>query len=152
MIRNFKPALCLIAILAGASVLPSTVFAQGYGGIGGAGGTPYTGAPYVGSFGSVYSSAALNPYLNPLVTQQNLSNSDKVMYLMAAQQAPGGILAGRQLAPRAPVAAKSQDHNWTAMTPGGGASKYFNRITPGETGGSKRYYQRSDRYYGRNGP
>ena len=96
-----------------------------------------------------------NPYLNPGLTMSSTSRNDALLYLYSAQQQPGGLLGGPAFPPGGSAAKKSgaAEIPRSAMMPGGGASKYFNRgsltaplaVAPGAR------YGRQNRYFSHNG-
>jgi hypothetical protein len=128
------------------------------------GGSSATGsAPMLSNF-------LMNPYMNPLINpyagQQATatSNSDMALYMLAATSMYSGIGSGRISGTRPGPAgqgegkpAAARPHN-AANTPGGNASRYFNRayagaayagVTPPKHRESP--YNRSSRYYPQTG-
>ncbi len=97
-----------------------------------------------------------NPFLNPYaaaLSQQPLDTGTMAMYFMAARQASGGIGTGVPSGTRPGSAHGAKEHvdpnaprKNTANVPGAMASRYFNRTTPVYQG-TKRYYNRQERYY-----
>jgi hypothetical protein len=96
-----------------------------------------------------------NPYLNPSLTMSSTSRNDALLYLYTAQQQPGGLLGGPAFPPGGSGAKKSgaAEMPRSAMQPGGGASKYFNRgsLAAQSTVPSGSRYGRSNRYFSHNG-
>lgn len=89
-----------------------------------------------------------NPYLNPALSAGTTSRNDALMYLWAAQQQPGGLMGPRN---SAATSARPAEMPRSAMQPGGGASRYFNRGPANSPEDLGRRYGRQDRYYSHNG-
>lgn len=114
-----------------------------------------------------YMNPYMNPYLNPMMTTGPTSRSDSLLYLWSAQQMPGGLLGGPMpaatakapVAPRMVVARSAgvktgvAEMPKSAMQPGGGASRYFNRGTlAGPSSGTPgSQFGRHERYFSNNG-
>lgn len=108
-------------------------------------------APAANGFVNPYMNPYMNPYLNPAMTVGPTNRNDAMLYLWAAQQQPGGLLGPRPA--KATGATPVAEMPKSAMQPGGGASRFFNR-GPTPTGGAKglgKQYQRYNRYYSNNG-
>jgi hypothetical protein len=72
-----------------------------------------------------------NPYLNPALSAGTTSRNDAMLYLWAAQQQPGGLMGPRSTES---ASVRPAEMPRSAMQPGGGASRYFNRRpSSGET-------------------
>ncbi len=89
-----------------------------------------------------------NPYLNPALSAGTTSRNDALMYLWAAQQQPGGLMGPRSTSAASPRPAEMPR---SAMQPGGGAARYFNRGPASGPDDLSRRYGRQDRYYSHNG-
>ena len=104
-----------------------------------------------------YTNPYANPLLNPALTIGTTNRSDALLYLWSAQQQPGGLLSASAAGgrPRAAASGSSRvaEMPKSAMTPGGSASKYFNRgmtsVQAGSAPASR--YGRHGRYFGQNG-
>jgi len=96
-----------------------------------------------------YMSPYANPYLNPALTVGATNRNDALLYLWSAQQQPGALLGPpiRQAKARPVVAEMPR----SAMTPGGGASRYFQRVASPQGAAPARRYDRHDRYFNSNG-
>lgn len=106
-----------------------------------------------GSLANPYVNPYLNPYLNPALTTGSTSRNDAMLYLWAAQQQPGGLLGPRPTG-RTGSSSRVAEMPRSAMKPGGGASRFFNRGQTAAAGGADglgNRYQRMNRYYSNNG-
>lgn len=127
-------------------------------------------APGAGSstFANPYMNPYMNPYINPLATVNAGNRNDALLYLWSAQQMPGGLMGGP--APRAgaggapgspragspgPAAGRTAvaEMPRSAMQPGGGASRYFNKgsLAGPSSGVPGSRYQQHARYFSNNG-
>ena len=96
---------------------------------------------------SPYANPYANPYLNPALTVGTTNRNDALLYLWAAQQQPGALL-GPPLPRDTARASRSVEIGTSAMTPGGGASRYFQRGDPTRNAQAGRY-QRRGRFFSR---
>jgi hypothetical protein len=104
-------------------------------------------------YANPYANPYLNPFLNPYMTQGAPIYGNPALYLFAAQGANGGIgsgqLSGVRHRPASAAPAQTPKEKRRASdTPGGGASRYFNRgFAPSPRGGTSRYYNRQSRSF-----
>jgi hypothetical protein len=98
----------------------------------------------------------MNPLLNPYMNQGPTGRTSALLYFMSAQQATGGLGSGLLSSSRPALAAGARGGKapaqmpLTMSTPGGGASRYFQRgVAP--TQNRRGYYQRQNRYFANNG-
>lgn len=117
---------------------------QGVGSMASGGANPFTN-PYMNPY--------INPYLNPINSGGTMSRNDALLYLWSAQQQPGGVLSpGYQGRGARAGVSKAAEMPRSAMKPGGGAAKYFNRGTVATSAqGPVARYGRLDRYFNHNG-
>ena len=96
---------------------------------------------------SPYTNPYTNPFLNQALTVGSTNRNDALLYLWAAQQQPGALL-GPPLPRDKARASRSVEIKTSAMTPGGGASRYFQRgdTTRNAPAGN---YQRRGRFFSR---
>lgn len=138
----------------GATVGRSTPPAAALTGTGtGAGSSPGVLTPFgtgTGLYANPYTNPYMNPFLNPYATQTPTSAGNAALYFMAAQQRNGGLGSGQLGGPKAPAPGRGRRSPATpteesprgaSNTPGGSASRYFNRTTP-TSAGLGRYYNR----------
>ncbi|WP_435010155.1 hypothetical protein P12x_001385 [Tundrisphaera lichenicola] len=98
-----------------------------------------------------YLNPYMNPYLNPGATQQNMSPSDALLYLYAAQSATGGIGSGLISGSRpTPGRTRAIEKSVSTAVPGGGASGFFNP-GPVNVNGAGRYFNRRSPHGRNNG-
>jgi hypothetical protein len=107
------------------------------------------GSPGAGAY--PFTNPYMNPYLNPYMTQSSIGRTNTLLYLMAAQQAQGGLpglphAQARQRSAGAPTSELAASTN----RPGGGANRYFSR-GPARSGEPRSYFGRTNRYYANNG-
>ncbi|GIW87566.1 MAG: hypothetical protein KatS3mg108_1890 [Isosphaeraceae bacterium] len=113
---------------------------------------PVTGAPVAPAVGRrpvsavpqpFYLNPAMNPYLNPYLTTTTMTPDAALLYLLAAQNARGGIGSGQLSGVRAVEAGRSAraDDPGTSAVPPSGYRRYFQRGL-GATGGERSYFQR----------
>lgn len=92
-----------------------------------------------------YTNPYTNPYLNPALTTGSMGRNDALLYLWAAQQQPGGLLATRGQTPAA--SAPEVEVPGGAMRPGGNAAHYFGRSPAPARHAVDNRYNRLNRYY-----
>lgn len=113
------------------------------GGAPGVGGAPGAGGMAIG--GNPYANPYMNPFMNPMMTQTQMSRNDTMLYFMAAQQQPGGLLGPRPKREQAAPPPKEGPAN-PYMMPGAGASGYFGRGVSSRADLSN-YYGRRGRHF-----
>jgi hypothetical protein len=112
------------------------------------------GGPVANSFTNPATNPYLNPYLNPAMTQTPTNRDTALLYLLSAQRAGGGIGSGAPSGLRTPAsgARPAAEMPRSAMVPGAGAARYFQRgLAPAGAGTAAAYYQRRNRYFDHNG-
>lgn len=110
---------------------------------------PVTSAP--SPITNPYTSPYTNPFLNPAMTLGSVSRDDALLYLWAAQQQPGALLGPRVDQRAGSGKSLAAEMPRSAMTPGGSASRYFQRGAPIAAAGTGRRYQTLGRFFGSNG-
>jgi hypothetical protein len=136
--RRLAPGVVGIAALLGAASAQAQV-----------GSTSGAGSSYANPF----LNPAYSPYMNPAAAQ---GRDAGFLYLLAAQRASGGVGSGMLGGTHATAATASRpaaEMPRSAMVPGGGAARYFQRGLSGGGGVAPpgAYYQRHNRYFGSNG-
>ena len=126
-----------VAVLA-ATAAGRDAAAQGVGG--------GSAAPMSGPMINPYMSPYANPYLNPALTVGSTNRNDALLYLWAAQQQPGGLLAGPASAPGA-----GSVRGRSAAIGAGGASRYYQRNSPRAVSSAVGRFQDHGRYFGNTG-
>lgn len=115
---------------------------------------PGTGAPAPHNRSAAYASVAaaranpylnptINPYLNPYLSTTSMSPDAALLYLLAAQNASGGLGSGEISGVRAAEEGRSARSATPprAVPPRSGYRRYFQRGI-GATGGERTYFQR----------
>jgi hypothetical protein len=112
-----------------------------------------TAAP-MGPLANPYMNPYVNPLLNPALTNgTTASRNDALLYMWAAQQQPGGLLGPSLRDARGGRSTnRAAEMPRSAMSPAGGASKYFQRgpsalaaTRAGRSGGHQRYFGQNGR-------
>lgn len=98
-----------------------------------------------------YTNPAFNPYLNPWMTQVGpVGRTDALLYLLAAQQQPGGALDPNRGNGRRGATVSRPNLPNPYMVSGAGAANYFGRGQRPAAGRQPNRYQRYGRHYGFN--